>query len=147
MLGSKWGWRVGAFRLDCESGELRGPSGLLRLEPRVQGVLERLLEAPGEVVSRKTLLEDVWPGLVVGDEALTRCVSELRTAFGDGRRAPRYIQTIPKRGYRLIAPIEAIRERSPRRLRAGENRPLAGAPGQGCHQPPGCWCFCSASQL
>ena len=66
-------------------------------------VLEVLAARAPEVVSRKELMDTVWAGTVVGDEALTRCISELRSIFGDDRNAPTFIQTIPKAGYRLLA--------------------------------------------
>ena len=62
-----------------------------------------LAGAPGRVFSREQILEALWPGLIVGDDALARTVSKLRQALGDDARAPRYIETISKRGYRLLA--------------------------------------------
>ena len=57
------------------------------------------------MVSREALLAEVWPGVVVGDDALTQVVIKLRKALGDAPESPAYIQTIPKRGYRLVAPV------------------------------------------
>ncbi len=68
-------------------------------------VLMQLADHGGQVVSREELLDKVWPGVVVGDEALTQGVIKLRRALGDDPRSPSYIETIPKRGYRLIAPV------------------------------------------
>src|SRR5688572_3291261 len=68
-------------------------------------VLMLLAEHADRVVSREELLHAVWPGVVVGDEALTQSVIKLRRALGDDSRSPSYIETIPKRGYRLIAPV------------------------------------------
>ncbi len=67
-----------------------------------------LASRPGQVVSREELLSTVWPGVVVGDEALSQVVTKLRKALGDDARLPTYIETISKRGYRLIAPVEAL---------------------------------------
>ncbi len=64
-----------------------------------------LAGAPGRVFSREQILEALWPGLIVGDDALARTVSKLRQALGDDARAPRYIETISKRGYRLLADV------------------------------------------
>jgi len=61
--------------------------------------------ATGEVVSKERLMRSVWPDAFVGDDVLTRCISELRRVFGDDAKEPRFIQTIPKSGYRLIAPV------------------------------------------
>lgn len=76
-----------------------------RLEPKAMAVLLRLAARPGEVVSRDELLAEVWPGLVVGDDALTQVVVKLRRALGDTSRRPAYIETIAKGGYRLVAPV------------------------------------------
>ena len=68
-------------------------------------VLMLLAEHGDRVVSREELLKAVWASVVVGDEALTQSIIKLRRALGDDPRAPSYIETIPKRGYRLIAPV------------------------------------------
>ncbi len=74
----------------------------VHLEPKVMAVLQVLMSHSGEVVSRQTLMETVWAGRVVGEEVLTRCISELRSALGDKAGDPRFIQTVPKKGYRLL---------------------------------------------
>ena len=74
----------------------------IHLEPKVMAVLQVLMARPGEVVSRQTLMETVWAGRVVGEEVLTRCISELRSALGDKAGDPKFIQTVPKKGYRLL---------------------------------------------
>ncbi len=95
---------------------------LVHLEPKVMAVLEVLLEHPDAVVPRQRLMDRVWAERVVGEEVLTRCISELRTALGDDARKPRFIQTVPKKGYRLIqAP------RVPRQIRHGGRYRLAAA--------------------
>ncbi len=81
------------------------PAGTQAVEPKVVEVLIALAQTPGEVVTREFLLEKVWAGTVVTDHALTRAVSELRRVLDDNTRAPVYIETIPKSGYRLIAPV------------------------------------------
>ena len=75
------------------------------VEPRVMDVLVCLAEHAGEVVSRDTLNQRVWANLVVTDQAVTNCISELRQHLGDDRSTNRVIETIPKRGYRLAAPV------------------------------------------
>ena len=81
-----------------------------RLEPKAMSVLVLLMARAGEVVSRDEILSRVWEDRVVSDEVLTNAVSQLRRAFGDPAREPRYIQTIAKGGYRFIAPTKAVRE-------------------------------------
>ncbi|MCB1685271.1 MAG: winged helix-turn-helix domain-containing protein [Pseudomonadales bacterium] len=74
----------------------------VRLEPKVMDVLALLMGRADEVVTRQELLDEVWEGRTVGEETLTRCISELRSALGDSVRDPTFIQTVPKRGYRLL---------------------------------------------
>ena len=98
-------FRVGAWlvrpdlnRLDCD-----GKSA--RIEPRVMQVLVALARRPGEVVTRDAILTTVWEGVVVQEEALTHAISRLRRVFGDDPKSARFIETIPKRGYRLMAKV------------------------------------------
>src|SRR5436305_11418928 len=76
----------------------------VRLEPKVMQVLVCLAEQPGEVISKEQLLRTVWADTFVTDEVLTRAISELRRVFQDDAKAPHVIETVPKGGYRLIAP-------------------------------------------
>jgi Tol biopolymer transport system component/DNA-binding winged helix-turn-helix (wHTH) protein len=87
-----------------------GPGGTHQIEPRIMRVLLVLVERAGGVVTRQELLDEVWADAIVGEEILTRAVSELRHVFGDDPRQPTYIETIRHHGYRLIvaaAPLEA----------------------------------------
>ena len=68
-------------------------------------VLVCLAAHAGQVVPKEDLMRTVWPDTFVGDDVLTRAISELRRVLGDAVRNPRFIQTIPKSGYRLIAPV------------------------------------------
>jgi DNA-binding NarL/FixJ family response regulator/DNA-binding winged helix-turn-helix (wHTH) protein len=103
----KHGFALGAYRIDPLSGEVAGPDGVKRVQPKVMDVLLCLAERGGKLVERDAIVERVW-GRPTSDEALTRCISELRTALGDERGTPRYIQTVPKRGYRLLEPIVPV---------------------------------------
>jgi TolB-like protein/DNA-binding winged helix-turn-helix (wHTH) protein len=76
-----------------------------RLEPKVMEVLIRLAEQAGQTVSKEDLLGKVWPDTFVSDDVLTRSISELRRAFADDPKDSHFIQTIPKRGYRLVAAV------------------------------------------
>jgi Tol biopolymer transport system component/DNA-binding winged helix-turn-helix (wHTH) protein len=78
---------------------------ITQVEPKVMQVLILMAERPGAVISRETFLDTVWAGSVADDYLLNRAVSELRKIFDDDPQAPRYIETIRKGGYRLIAPI------------------------------------------
>ncbi len=84
---------------------ITGPAGPVQIEPRVMAVLLVLAARPNTVVTRLDLLDEVWSDAVVGEEILTRAVSELRRVFGDNARRPEYIETIRHHGYRLIAPL------------------------------------------
>ena len=76
-----------------------------RLEPRAMDLLLCLAERHGQVVSRRELVDRVWAAEFIADSTLTHTVAELRKAFRDDSRQPRFIETIPKRGYRLVAPV------------------------------------------
>ena len=77
----------------------------VHLEPKVMKVLVQLAASPGQVLSKERLIEAVWPDTFVTDDALTRCISVLRRELQDDPHSPRYIQTIPKAGYRLVAEV------------------------------------------
>ena len=99
------GARIGDWWADPATNELRSAGGSVRVEPKAMEVLMALAGRAGETVSRQALFDRVWPGVVVGDEALTQSIIKLRRALGDDPKAPAYIETISKRGYRLIAPV------------------------------------------
>ena len=79
-----------------------------RLEPKVMEVLACLASQAGAPVSKETILKTVWPDTFVSDDVLVRSISELRRVFEDDAREPRFIETIPKRGYRLVVPVEQV---------------------------------------
>ncbi len=80
------------------------------IKPKSMAVLECLVAANGAPVSRNDLFDTVWPGGVVSDDTLNRCIFELRKAFGDSARTPRVIETIPKFGFRLLLPVHPLEE-------------------------------------
>jgi DNA-binding winged helix-turn-helix (wHTH) protein/predicted ATPase len=82
----------------------------VHVEPKVMEVLVCLAQRAGELVRKEELMHAVWPATFVTDDAVKRCVSELRRVFDDDPREPRFIETIPKRGYRMIAAIELTSE-------------------------------------
>lgn len=109
MNSEPWPERVvaGPWRAERDLGELRGPAGSQRLEPKVMDLFCLLANEPGRVWTREQLMATLWPGLVVGDDSLARTVSKLRQALGDDARAPQWIETIAKRGYRWIPVVES----------------------------------------
>src|SRR5260370_40290381 len=86
---------------------LRNNGRMVHLEPKVMQVLVCLAKSP-DVVSKEKLLQTVWADTFVTDDVLTRSISELRRAFQDDAREPKVIQTIPKRGYRLLDPVTFV---------------------------------------
>ena len=99
-----------SFRFDPRTGELWGDAKQARLTPRAAAVFTMLAECAPKLVTKQELFARVWSGLTVGDDALTSCIQELRQALGDDARAPRYIETRHRRGYRLVEPITIISE-------------------------------------
>jgi TolB-like protein/Tfp pilus assembly protein PilF len=100
------GFRVGPFEVEPLAGRISGPDGVKHVQPKVMEVFLLLAAHAGEVVERDTLLDQVWRR-ITSEEVLTRCISELRRALGDERGTPAYIETVPKRGYRLLAAVAA----------------------------------------
>lgn len=78
-----------------------------RIEPKAMSVLLVLAEGDGATVTRGELLDAVWPNQEVSDDVITGCISTLRRALGDNPRKHRYIETVPKKGYRLVAPVRS----------------------------------------
>lgn len=97
----------GPFTFDPQNRLLWRDGVEIPLPPRVLGVLEALMERPGEVVARQELLDGVWKDAFVSDTSLAEAVSVLRQALGDDPQAPTYIQTVHRRGYRFVAPVSA----------------------------------------
>ena len=102
-------YRFGEFVLDTRSGELRRGSYRVRLRPQPAAVLEYLLQRPGDVVSRFDLRDVLWPEgtFVHFDHGLNSCIKQLRAALLDSRSTPRFLETLPRRGYRFIGPVAA----------------------------------------
>lgn len=100
--------QVGEWRVAHELNQISRPGQVVRLEPKAIELLGFLAQRAGEVVSREELLAALWPGVIVGDNALTQVVTKLRKALGDTAKEPTYVEAISKRGYRLIAPVERV---------------------------------------
>ena len=98
--------RFGPFRFDRANRVLSRDGTELPLPPRALGVLEHLIERPGTIVAKTALIEAVWPDAVVTETSLTEAVSLVRQALGDDPQQPTYVQTVHRRGYRFVAPVE-----------------------------------------
>lgn len=107
--------RVGDCVVDVPLREIRAPGKRrpLRITPKSMGVLLVLVEQAGRVVSRDTLMTEVWPDTLPTNDVVTQAITQLRKAFDDERGNPRYIETIAKNGYRLLAPIEWVHAQEP----------------------------------
>jgi DNA-binding winged helix-turn-helix (wHTH) protein len=106
---SKKVYRFGVFEADAGSGELRKSGVRMRLQDQPFQVLVVLLERPGEVVTREDLRQKLWPSdtFVDFDHSLNTVVNKLREVLGDSASNPRFIETLAKRGYRFMVPVEA----------------------------------------
>lgn len=96
---------VGAWHVNADSGEIRNATVHTRLEPKVMELLLLLAEYPAQLVTRETIAARLWPKTIVGDDTIARTVSKLRKTLGDDSKTQDYIETLPKRGYRLLAPV------------------------------------------
>jgi TolB-like protein len=102
-------FRIGDWIVEPMLLRIVGSTGSTHVEPRAMDVLVALAQRAGEIVSRDALILAVWKHPHVTDEALSRCISILRHALGDDQDEPRYLETIRKRGYRLLPLVEAAR--------------------------------------
>jgi Tol biopolymer transport system component/DNA-binding winged helix-turn-helix (wHTH) protein len=101
--------RFGAFEADVQSGELRKSGLKLKLSGQPFQVLAILLERPGEVVKREELQKRLWPDTFVDvDHNLNTAINKIREALGDSAENPRFVETLPRRGYRFVSPVEGV---------------------------------------
>ena len=123
--------RFGTYEVSLQSGELRKAGVKIRIQQQPLKVLEVLLERPGEVVTREELRSRVWPNESFGDfdQAVNIAIAKLRSALGDSAENPRYIETLPKRGYRFIAEVSVVEaDGGTKRLEAAPVNPRETAP-------------------
>ena len=101
-------FQVGPWLIEPSLNAVSHNGESIHLAPKVMGVLVCLAQHAGQSVSKEDLLQTVWPDTFVGDDVLKGSISELRRVLEDDAREPTIIQTIPKRGYRLVAPVQPI---------------------------------------
>jgi len=102
--------RFGTFEVDLSAGELRKGGLKARLTGQPFQVLATLLERPGEVVTREELQKRLWPDTFVDvDHNLNTAINKIREVLGDSAESPRFVETLPRRGYRFVAPVEGNR--------------------------------------
>ena len=128
--------RFGSYEVYLRAGELRKKGFKIKLQEKPFQILAALLEQPGELVTRKELQERLWSAdtFVDFDGSLNAAVGKLREALSDSAENPRFVETLPRRGYRFVAPVEkhvsaapvATDSRTPPRSNAeGEQLPVA----------------------
>jgi DNA-binding winged helix-turn-helix (wHTH) protein len=103
-------WRFGTYEVDPHAGELRKSGVRIKVQQQPFKLLEILLEHPGEVVTREDLRSRIWPESSFGDfdQAVNVAIAKLRSALSDSADNPRYVETIPRRGYRFIAQVAVL---------------------------------------
>lgn len=111
-------FRFGVFEADASSGELRKAGMRLRVQGRPFQVLILLLDRPGEVVTREEIQQKLWPSgtFVDFDHSLNTIINKIREALDDSATNPRFVETLAKRGYRFLVPVESVASRRPDEL-------------------------------
>lgn len=104
-------FRIANWLIECQLNAVSRDGRTVHLEPKLMDVLACLARYGGEPVTKEELLQTVWPNTFVSDDVLKRAISELRRVFDDDAHEPRIIQTIPKRGYRLMVPVEPVNDK------------------------------------
>jgi len=103
--------RFGAFEADLHTRELRKQGMQIKLQEQPFQVLAFLLEHPGQIVTREQLREKLWPAdtFVDVDNSVNAAINRLREALGDSAESPRFVETLPRRGYRFVAPVTEVK--------------------------------------
>ena len=109
---------LGDYQIDARENQISGPGGRITVEPKIMAVLVILADHEGELVTRQEFLDTVWAKEFGGDESLTRAISQLRKVLKDGRGTHAIIETVPRRGYRLVAPMGSIKPGKPMSARS-----------------------------
>jgi len=112
--------RFGPFELDLQTQQLRRAGALLRIQPQPLKVLSVLVDHAGQVVTRDQLRRELWGDetFVDFEQGLNYCIRQIRAVLGDEAQTPRWIETIPRRGYRFLAPVDGLPESPPQELQA-----------------------------
>src|SRR5215475_11702532 len=110
--------RFDVFELDTGSGELRKNGDRIKLSPQPFRVLELLIRRGGEVLTRADIRERIWNDSFVDfEQGLNFCIRQIREALGDTADAPRFIETLPRRGYRFLLPVDTNSAVEPKAIR------------------------------
>lgn len=114
-------WSFAPFRLDPDNACMWCGAAPIALRPKAFALLHHLVTHAGQLVTKEALLEAVWPETAVSDTVLKDCIHELRQTLGDTARTPRFIATVPRRGYRFVAPVTVV---GPAEIMPAEAHPL-----------------------
>jgi Tol biopolymer transport system component/DNA-binding winged helix-turn-helix (wHTH) protein len=117
-------YRFDRFELDPRSAVLRRDGEPIDVQPKVLDLLVVAAENAGRLLTKDELMRRLWPGVFVGEESLTQLIRKARLALGDDTQSPRFIQTVPRRGYRFIVAVQAVESSPP-----PPAPPVAGAAG------------------
>ena len=118
-------YHFGPFTLDRGSYRLLRGAAPLTLPPKVLDLLFLFVSRPSSLVTKEEILQALWPDVAVTDNAITQVVSDLRQALGDSSATPAFVQTVPRRGYRFVAPVEVIDAPVPQPARVAAPAPAA----------------------
>ena len=116
--------QIGDWLVDPRDDSLARGSERVKIEPRTMRLLMRLAQSPGTVISQDELLESVWSGVVVGTASIYQSMSQLRKVLGDVDDPPRYIETVARKGYRLVARVAPLTVLKPAAAEAGAPPPV-----------------------
>src|SRR5262245_55154966 len=106
MKSRRSGSEARVIRIEVEHERAWCGAERLELTPKAFAVLRYLVEHPQRLIAKDDLMAAVWRDVIVSDAALTSCIRDLRQALGDSSRVPRYIETVHRRGFRFIGPVE-----------------------------------------
>jgi cholera toxin transcriptional activator len=120
-------YRFGGFEADGITGELRRQGARIKLNAQPFQVLFMLLERPGELLTREEISRELWPDgtFVDYEHGVNSAVNRIREALGDTASSPRFVETLARRGYRFVAPVERIAERITERIAHSEDSPAS----------------------
>src|SRR5437764_7695925 len=117
-------WHFGPFRLDLANAGLWRAEQPVTLRPKTFAILVYLVTHAGQLVTKEALLDAIWPETAVGEVVLKTSMNELRKALGETARAPQWIATVHRRGYRFVAPVTLVESAPPTEAPAGPPAPL-----------------------
>src|ERR1700730_390591 len=130
--------RFGGFEADIRAGELRKSGARIRMQEQPFQILLMLLERPAELVTREEIRQKLWTGNVFVDfeHGVNSAIARLREVLGDSADSPRYIETLPRRGYRFIAPVDGFPRSHPTSIPADGKGNNTGRTARGAALPP-----------